>query len=40
LFPSASKDKAVLNALSSNVSANLLGLGNAATPAGIKAATA
>ena len=39
LFPSAARDKSVLNALSTNVSANLLGLGNAATPAGIKAAT-
>lgn len=38
LFPSAVKDKEVLYALSSNVSANLLGLGNAATPAGIRAA--
>lgn len=38
LFPSASKDRDTMAALSSNVSANLLGLGNAATPAGIKAA--
>ena len=38
LFPRASKDKAILSALSANVSANLLGLGNAATPMGIKAA--
>ncbi|PKM72576.1 MAG: spore maturation protein A [Firmicutes bacterium HGW-Firmicutes-16] len=38
LFPSAAKDADTMDALSSNVSANLLGLGNAATPAGIKAA--
>lgn len=38
LFPSAQQDKAVLSDLASNVSANLLGLGNAATPAGIRAA--
>lgn len=38
LFPSAKKDPEVMQALSQNVSANLLGLGNAATPAGIKAA--
>lgn len=38
LFPGAAKDRSVMNALASNVSANLLGLGNAATPAGIKAA--
>lgn len=38
LYPTASKDKETMEALSTNVSANLLGLGNAATPAGIKAA--
>lgn len=38
LFPRASRDGETLNALSANVSANLLGLGNAATPMGIKAA--
>lgn len=38
LFPSASRDRDTMNSLSTNVSANLLGLGNAATPAGIKAA--
>lgn len=38
LYPMAAKDKETMEALSSNVSANLLGLGNAATPAGIKAA--
>ena len=36
LFPDASKDGAVMDSLSANVSANLLGLGNAATPLGIK----
>lgn len=38
LYPSAARDSETMDALSSNVSANLLGLGNAATPAGIKAA--
>lgn len=38
LFPAAAKDKAILAALAENVSANLLGLGNAATPAGVRAA--
>lgn len=38
LFPLSSADKNVLSALAENVSANLLGLGNAATPAGIRAA--
>lgn len=38
LFPEAAKDEDILGALSMNVSANLLGLGNAATPMGIKAA--
>ena len=38
LFPRASRDGETLRALSANVSANLLGLGNAATPMGIKAA--
>lgn len=38
LFPRASQDRRTLEALSENVSANLLGLGNAATPAGIRAA--
>lgn len=38
LFPSAQQDQAVLSNLATNVSANLLGLGNAATPAGIRAA--
>lgn len=39
LFPSARKDAAVRAALSGNVCANLLGLGNAATPLGIRAVT-
>ena len=38
LFPRASENGEILAALSENVSANLLGLGNAATPAGIRAA--
>ena len=38
LFPRGTEDPAVLAALSENVSANLLGLGNAATPAGVRAA--
>ena len=36
--PQAGRDEETLDALSANVSANLLGLGNAATPAGIQAA--
>lgn len=35
LFPGAARDGAVMDSLSANVSANLLGLGNAATPLGI-----
>lgn len=38
LFPGAFRDRETAEALSENVSANLLGLGNAATPAGIRAA--
>ena len=38
LFPRASRDSETLGALSANVSANLLGLGNAATPLGLEAA--
>jgi len=38
LLPRASRDPDTLAALSGNVSANLLGLGNAATPLGVKAA--
>lgn len=37
LFPRAFADPDCAQALSANVSANLLGLGNAATPAGIRA---
>ena len=40
LFPRASREDAARAALSENISANLLGLGNAATPAGIRAARA
>ena len=39
LLPRACRDPDTLAALSGNVSANLLGLGNAATPLGIRAAT-
>lgn len=38
LMPEACRDEATLAAVSANVSANLLGLGNAATPLGIQAA--
>lgn len=38
LFPSAREDAALREALCCNLSADLLGLGNAATPAGIRAA--
>ena len=38
LLPQASRDPETLAAVTANVSANLLGLGNAATPMGIKAA--
>ena len=38
LFPLGCREPAVLDALSENVTANLLGLGNAATPAGLRAA--
>ena len=37
LFPSAREDQALAGALAGNVCANLLGLGNAATPMGIRA---
>ena len=40
LFPSAKKDPQLAGALSGNICANLLGLGNAATPMGIRAAKA
>ena len=38
LFPGAARDRETMQCLSANVSANLLGLGNAATPLGIQAA--
>ena len=38
LFPSTRKDAALTRDLSANISANFLGLGNAATPMGISAA--
>ena len=38
LYPDFAGDRAVMDAISANVSANLLGLGNAATPLGIQAA--
>ena len=38
LLPQSSRDAETLSAVSANVSANLLGLGNAATPLGIRAA--
>ena len=38
LLPNACRDEETLAAISANVSANLLGLGNAATPLGIRAA--
>lgn len=38
LMPNACRDEETLAVLSANVSANLLGLGNAATPMGIQAA--
>lgn len=40
LFPDSADDPAVMEPLSANVSANFLGLGNAATPMGIQAAKA
>ncbi len=40
LFPRSSQSGEILSALGENLSANLLGLGNAATPAGIRAARA
>lgn len=40
LFPAAKNDTELSRALSGNICANLLGLGNAATPMGIRAAKA
>lgn len=39
LFPGSAGNDAAMEAVSANVSANLLGLGNAATPLGIRAAS-
>ena len=39
LLPRASRDPETMEAISGNLSANILGLGNAATPLGIRAAT-
>ncbi|MBQ4642463.1 MAG: spore maturation protein A [Oscillospiraceae bacterium] len=39
IFPSTKRNASLSNALSANICANLLGLGNAATPMGIQAAT-
>ena len=38
LYPQMSKDRAVMDSIAANMSANLLGLGNAATPLGLEAA--
>ena len=38
LYPKASQDRETIDSIAANVSANLLGLGNAATPLGIEAA--
>lgn len=38
LYPEFRRDRETMDAISANVSANLLGLGNAATPLGIQAA--
>lgn len=38
MMPRSSQDEETLSAISANISANLLGLGNAATPLGIRAA--
>ena len=38
LYPDYARDREVMDCISANVSANLLGLGNAATPLGIQAA--
>ena len=37
LFPSARQDREICASIAANVSANMLGLGNAATPLGLKA---
>ena len=38
LFPQVREDREIMDSISANVSANLLGLGNAATPLGLEAA--
>lgn len=38
LYPSVADDRGIMDSISANVSANLLGLGNAATPLGLEAA--
>ena len=38
LYPDFAKDKGVMDTVAANVSANLLGLGSAATPSGLQAA--
>ena len=38
LYPQVAKDQEIMGSIAANVSANLLGLGNAATPLGIEAA--
>ena len=38
LYPAVADDRGVMDSISANVSANLLGLGNAATPLGLEAA--
>lgn len=38
LYPEFARDKEVMDTIAANVSANLLGLGNAATPLGLEAA--
>ena len=38
LFPAVSAERDIMDSISANVSANLLGLGNAATPLGLEAA--
>ena len=40
LYPAFAGDRAVMDSIAANVSANLLGLGNAATPLGLRAAQA
>ncbi|MCI8422537.1 MAG: spore maturation protein A [Lawsonibacter sp.] len=38
LFPQVAREREIMDSISANVSANLLGLGNAATPLGLEAA--